>query len=292
MMPQRDTGLDVVNTLLYPEREAANVQFCGGCGYRIGECECCSDADPDYEDENGENPPEGHNGRFWPVGKGPFFMGLELEVEGDNTRWAEFIGPQWIHSIGADGSLHCGFEIRSQPHSIEEWRKVAPHVKETLKRLKDAGFQSWDTTTCGLHIHTSKNAWSSLQVWKLLTVVFKNRRWVESAGGRPTNSYCSLTNDKESISSRARRKFGFNKYEAVNLLNDNTVEFRFFRGTLRFERIARNLEWVHALWTWTKEVSIKSCTPATFELWAKKNHKRYPMLAGNQTPSLWDTLVE
>jgi hypothetical protein len=88
-------------------------------------------------------------------------------------------------------------------------------------------------------------------------------------------------------------KINPNRYEAINLQNRHTVEFRLFKGTLKRESFFRSLEFVDAL--------VHFCMPANngiadcigldkFFAHVDKNKKQYPNL--HTFVNQWRTATE
>jgi hypothetical protein len=64
------------------------------------------------------------------------------------------------------------------------------------------------------------------------------------------------------------------RYRALNWQNDHTVEFRMFRGTLRFESIMACLEFAYAAWHFTRETPISKLGVADFMAWICRTGNR------------------
>jgi hypothetical protein len=50
----------------------------------------------------------------------------------------------------------------------------------------------------------------------------------------------------------------------LNFQNDNTIEFRLFKGTLRYETIMACLEFTYATWFFCRDTGITELTTANF----------------------------
>lgn len=46
------------------------------------------------------------------------------------------------------------------------------------------------------------------------------------------------------------------RYVAINLQNDNTIELRYMEGGIRSDNIKKNIEWVKALYDFTDHISV------------------------------------
>lgn len=95
------------------------------------------------------------------------YFGIEVETEsGSGSRsWEPSQGAEFITDAcnqlvycKSDGSLNHGFEIVTHPMSFGYVKNHADDLWSSLTTLRKHGFRSWSTSTCGLHIHISRNA--------------------------------------------------------------------------------------------------------------------------------------
>ena len=138
-----------------------------------------------------------------------------------------------------DGSLNYGFELITQPHSLEE-------IKETLKIINEIPNVVAEDT-CGVHVHVSKkdvNAGIHCFVFNALGVF--NSEWVTSFSERSKFRYCKKFNtvprNKLTIDSMSWFSYSSDKYEMINLGKESTVEFRLFAGSTDYNRIVACVE--------------------------------------------------
>lgn len=181
------------------------------------------------------------------------FFGIELECEdtrGFKYKMIDYLERKNMRLIGArDGSLIDGVEFVSDPQTIGAWMSRKDSVYNMLNFLSVNDFKSHDTTTCGLHIHASKKALGSneeeindtiaridllLESFKDNIIVFSRRK--ESELSRWARFVSDYTSDKKSVFStellKLNKRTG-DRYQALNLDNAHTIEFRFFKGTLK-----------------------------------------------------------
>lgn len=139
-----------------------------------------------------------------------------------------------------DSSLENGFEIISQPHTIDAFNTI--DWSQMLNLISEHGYRSHDTNTCGLHLHFSREFFGAnndkrgTSLAKLLLfynyfyakLVIISRRKFENAE-RWADAYHE---NIEQIKLIAKQSKYANRYKAVNLTNDDTIEFRLGRGTL------------------------------------------------------------
>jgi len=188
-----------------------------------------------------------------------------------------------------DGSLDNGFEIISQPHGIKEWESFP--IEKIFDLCKQYGYRSHNTRTCGLHFHLSRAIFGSTKkiqdnnIAKLVRfyelfydeiVQFARR---ESGGLRWCRRYDEV--DSEPIKQLVKEKGFHDRYRAVNLTNEDTVEIRIMRGTLNADTFRASLDFVYRTamnsrkiaWKNTDKLSLwlKGLKPSTIEYIKRRN---------------------
>ena len=197
-------------------------------------------------------------------GLGGSFFGIELEFELNGMSQLDgvaIIRNRWTESfcdIKRDGSLDDGLEIATQPMTLEYFRQLDLTV---LEELRQAGARAWDTTTCGVHIHLSRNSFKSKgHIWRFSKFIFGNRQEMRRVVGRDSSHYLQWnSSDFAAIGSvlKGARYQGTGHYCAVNLDNNATIEVRVFRSTLRAATLTRYIEFLHAAIEYTRDMSIE-----------------------------------
>ena len=256
---------------------------CQNCGYEYYE----DDGHECDEDESGSRWIHSYGFKPRPIffGSAPYHLGLELEVEARCARLTE--GAEIMYdAVGGraylkyDGSLSNGFEIVTHPHSLSEIQDKFPW--DAVAKIQDLGFRSWNTSSCGIHVHVSRSAFKDdAHQIKFTKLIYDNQRQVERLAGRKSN-YAKF-NDKGKVV--AKVKYGNQsdgRYSAVNNENENTLEVRVFRGSLRKERILSAVEFVHAAVEYTKTIKVtpkdKPLSWARFIAFVVMHHEVYPNL--------------
>ena len=260
-------------------------------------------------DADGRVPFSGTAEKFVP------YMGVELEVEvADSPTSRERLASETLKLVGnkailkSDGSLDYGFEIVTQPMTLEAWHQFDWTF---LDMLRSQGVRAWDTSTCGLHIHVGLTAFqnrSHFACWWIL--MHSNWKWWVKLAGRHQKDYASWElayrdSDGEPLGARRaygvfpgelslyskaigligpepsyynstslelrewRRKYddflstfpnkmmmhasrGDTRYQAINCMNPETVELRFWRPSMRFNTVMAALEATHASIEYTR----------------------------------------
>lgn len=222
------------------------------------------------------------------------YYGVELEVEskhGEPETHAERVNGILGKFIicKEDGSLQNGFEIVTAPATIEEHKKRWTDFFAV--NWSKAGLRSWDTTTCGLHVHVSRRPLSELTIAKVLVFINSNanKAFIHKIAGRKDNRY-AITKPK----TFKDVKLPAERYEALNLCNRNTIEFRIFKGTLKRETFFKAVEFCDALidFCLPAQRSLRDCQSVTaFISHVEKNKKKWPNLFDflkNRMPMLLD----
>lgn len=193
------------------------------------------------------------------------FMGFELEVEehnGDLTtgagRFQEVIDDNFIY-LKEDGSLDCGFEIVTHPSTLAYYHSMRERWSEPIDGLRSGGFRSWNTKTCGMHVHVSREAFDNkAHLWRFAYFMNSNPLPLQKLAGRKSDQWASFEGQKyESSKIIAGKRFPESRYVAVNLSNRDTVEIRIFRGSLMPRRVMSNLALVDSIVEYTRRMTVK-----------------------------------
>jgi hypothetical protein len=143
-----------------------------------------------------------------------------------------------------DGSINNGWEAITRPMSPHYFAEHKEEFRAALIWLSAQGYRSHQTSTCGLHIHVGREMLGAVQaevdftLVKILLIV--ERFWGEVVT-LSRRSEASLdewaarynTEDLAALDQTVKTPaYNLGRYRAVNLTPPNTIEFRFFRGTL------------------------------------------------------------
>ena len=190
------------------------------------------------------------------------YFGVELEVDdGDNRRDCaeELTAKSEDIYCKTDGSLHEGIEIVTHPCTLDYHREGLPWG-ELTRIAADYNFESESTSTCGLHVHVGVqqlgNSEEERKAVKSKLVMLFDRHWdnlvvfsrreeseLDEWSERPDFDYGE--NEEETLENAFNTK-SRGRYQAVNLTNSHTVEFRLFKGTLNSRKILASIELVSA----------------------------------------------
>lgn len=197
-------------------------------------------------------------------GAGPRYFGVELEIDGagEYDRNAEKIleaanpGDKENLYCKHDGSLNEGFELVTHPMSLQYHLEEMPW-RSVLDCARNMGYLSHKASTCGLHIHVSRAALGKSHdeqdevIARILYFFEKNweellkfsRRTPEQLN-RWAARYGYKDRPKD-ILDHAKKDHNIGRYACVNLENYDTIEFRIFRGTLKYNTLIATLQLVN-----------------------------------------------
>lgn len=219
-----------------------------------------------YEIESKDRSIHDYNYKPAPIfyGNDNMYMGVELEIDcggesessADNLLYIANFPSEHMY-MKHDGSIDDGFEMVTHPMCLDYHKKEMPWEKIFNKAL-EMGFRSHMTSTCGLHIHVSRDALGDdheAQEEVIARIVyFVEAHWNELLKfSRRTEANIMRWASRYGIESSAKavydkaKKGNMGRYVCVNLLNYHTVEFRIFRGTLKYETFIATLELVHEI---------------------------------------------
>ena len=186
------------------------------------------------------------------------YLGVELEIDegGEDTENARDLldvandDRENIY-IKHDGSLNEGMELVSHPMTLEEHMTNLPWAEICTKAIR-LGYTSHDARTCGLHVHVSRASFGNeVQQEEVIgrILYFMEAHWNEllkfsrrtqSQLDRWASRYGFKDSPKEVLDHA--KKSGIGRYACVNLQNRRTIEFRIFRGTLRYQSFIAALQ--------------------------------------------------
>lgn len=231
----------------------------------------------DDEDDDEDSISDYHTGRrrgFEPIDspwirrqpKPPVYFGVELEVEAPTSGQSlgeyaaqvrQSVRSDFIASIEHDGSLSHGFEIVTNPAGLDVHREQ--WLNANLQDLK-----SHNTTTCGLHVHMTRNALRPLVLGRMSEFLNAdhNKTFIETFCRRSFNRYAQGV--KDMTITKAQKPRG-DRYEVLNLTNRNTVEFRLPKGTTKDTTIIATVEFCNALIRMCSVVSSRKLTTQAFK---------------------------
>lgn len=198
------------------------------------------------------------------IGNGPRFFGVELEIDegGEYESKAKKLlnvanrDTENIY-IKHDGSLDEGLELVTHPMSLEYQLTKMPWVEVMAEAVRQ-GYRSHQANTCGLHVHVSREAFGAFAVEQDSAIArvlfFVERHWNEllkfsRRTQRQLERWAARYGYKDHPTEMMEhvKKGRCNRYTCVNLTNEDTIEFRIFRGTLKYNTLIATLQMVNRI---------------------------------------------
>jgi len=178
-----------------------------------------------------------------------------------------------------DGSIGHGFEIVTQPAGLDLHRdKFAmflnnPDVKK--------GMRSHEGGSCGLHVHVGREYLTQAQIYRIQSFLndVRNEGMIRMIARRYGAGFCRVKPEMAKFTPYG--KSNGDRYEMLNIQNEHTVEFRIFRGSLRYESVMAALEFCNALLTFCQpgEVSFTQFNAVGFKTyiqgWSMKQDTKF-----------------
>ena len=198
------------------------------------------------------------------------FFGMEFEMDTEDwnardrsARYLREMMPMFhgtkgeVFFVKRDGSLKKGLEWVFHPHTLAMIEARMPKIREMLTIVRREGMRSHDTTTCGFHIHVGRNAFGETkaaqnyaserlialtEIFQLNIIKFSRRnktgllRYASPYLDMDDPERGSLRKIESSVVNNGERGHDA-RYKGINVRNAQTIEFRFFRGTLVWKTI-------------------------------------------------------
>lgn len=173
-----------------------------------------------------------------------------------------------------DGSIGTGFELITQPAGLDVHREKFGLFlnNQDLKH----GLRSHEGGSCGFHVHVGREYVTQAQIYRIQSFLndVRNEALIRKIARRYANGFSKIKYEMAKLSTKG--KTNNDRYEALNVTGEHTIEFRIFRGSLRYESIIAALEFVNAM--------LDFCTPgaASFQDLNTLGFKRFVLRDDNR----------
>ena len=210
------------------------------------------------------------------------YLGCELEYETNNRNRAQIGVGKLMHGhalMKSDGSIRNGFEIVTCPATLDihldVFKKFYDNIPPDLRIENNVG----------MHVHISRRPLSQLTIGKLTEFLNRldNKQFIGHIAGRIDNAYARMDSGRTIIFPRKNRHGG-DRYNALNLNNEKTIEVRLFATPMNYKEFASRLQFVQAL--------VDYCSPAqsseslkkqthyeSFMHWLSSRRRMFPELS-------------
>jgi hypothetical protein len=210
------------------------------------------------------------------------YLGIELEYESDDRDVSKIKVGKALqgHAImKQDGSIKNGFEIVTCPATLDI------HLEEFKKFYSSYGSLGlFPDKNTGMHVHVSRKPLNVFTIGKMTEFLNRidNKAFIAHIAGRIDNQYARITG--RSVTFPFINGQQGERYNALNLSNRDTIEFRIFSTPKNWEEFSARLEFVQALTDYCQpaqvNVPLKQLTGhRSFMHWVLHNRKSYPELS-------------
>ena len=168
-----------------------------------------------------------------------------------------------------DGTVQI--ELDTMPCSLE-YHKNKMNYKEMFKYLDEQGYKGHDCSTAGLHIHANRDylgktkTQQDLVISKILYIIEKFNDNI-CVIGRKNTDYSQFVGDrckKDTVLNLFAKYNDTGKKAALNLQHKDTIEFRMFKSTLKYETFLLTLEFVKDIIDFAKSINIEEIEMITW----------------------------
>lgn len=211
--------------------------------------------------------------------------GLELEVDAFPTNDHNRFGLGLLYKaekgetsfyIKSDGSLNNGYELVFHPRELSSWCSYEKKLQLLTEAIGTADGRSFNTGTCGIHVHRGVEDISGYHIVKMSYLLAKFRKLTRSIALRDPNHYAQEVRIFHSDSERSvdprsvynlfqqtkmsprDRRYNVERYLQLNFQNENTIELRIFRGNLNVTTILSCIMFFDRLVEFTRKQTIKA----------------------------------
>lgn len=206
-------------------------------------------------------------------------LGAEIEVGGNNNISSDNDKNSTVKKCiqimnGSDSdaedliySTHDStvqIEFDTMPCSLE-FHKNKMNYREMFEYLDKEGYKGHDCKTAGLHIHANRNYLGKsrisqeLVISKILYILekFNDEICVIARRDNEYSEFVGSKKEENSIIELYGKYKDHGKRAALNLQHKDTIEFRMFKSTLKYETFILTLEFVKDIIDFAKSASIE-----------------------------------
>jgi hypothetical protein len=210
------------------------------------------------------------------------YLGCELEYETINRNKAQVDVGKLLkgHALmKSDGSIRNGFEIVTCPATLDihldVFKNFYDNIPPDLKIEKNVG----------MHVHISRKPLSQLTLGKMAEFLNRldNKDFIHHIAGRIDNNYAKQDHSRNVTYPWKNQRSGGDRYNALNLQNQNTVEIRLFATPMDYKTFAMRLQFCQALVDYcqpaqSKEPLKQQTHYGSFLNWVRLERYSYPEL--------------
>lgn len=208
-------------------------------------------------------------------------LGVEIEVAGNNHELnRNEVVKKCIQIINESDSdeenliystydATVQIELDTMPCSLEVHKTL--NYKEMFKYLVNCGYRGHDCKNAGMHIHVDREYLGDtrfkqqLVISKIIYILEKFKDDV-CVIARKDSSYSQFIGKQGDTPFELYQSYkDFGKRAALNLQHDETIEFRCFRSTLKYETFILTLEFIQNIVDFAKAINIEGIESITWQ---------------------------
>lgn len=208
-------------------------------------------------------------------------LGVEIEVAGNkNEPNRNEVVKKCIQIINESNSdeenliystydATVQIELDTMPCSLEVHKTL--NYKEMFKFLVNCGYRGHDCKNAGMHIHVDREYLGDtrfkqqLVISKIIYILEKFKDDV-CVIARKDSSYSQFIGKQGDTPFELYQSYkNFGKRAALNLQHDETIEFRCFRSTLKYETFILTLEFIQNIVDFAKAINIEGIESVTWQ---------------------------
>ncbi|WP_228567036.1 amidoligase family protein [Nocardia sp. SYP-A9097] len=241
-------------------------RVCSRCAQSYSSCEECGTLLPEHTDcESCES-----DGRIWNYnykpdprffGHGPMFFGLELEIVVPSHNYqtcASMVGDyvRELAYLKYDSSIEpLGFELVTHPMDYRFAIEKFPW--QLIEQLKELGCRS--DQSVGIHVHVSRDGFdSAAHIFRWAKLIYRNEPQTVALARRRSPFAQFSTTARERVKHTAKddmRRYGLNRYQAINPHPRKSLELRVFAGSLDIQQVQAALAFAAATVEYTRTLT-------------------------------------
>ncbi|MFE3058794.1 hypothetical protein [Nocardia sp. NPDC059239] len=275
---------------------SGGLRVCSRCAESYGVCDECGTLVTEHTDCDGCE----SGGRVWGYnykpdprffGRGPLFLGLELEVvvPHENYQLCASTAGDYVRDLGYlkhDSSiLPLGFELVTHPMDYRFAIEQFPWP--LLERLEELGCRS--DASVGIHVHVSRDGFDSpAHIYRWAKLIYRNEPQTVALARRRTDFAQFSSTARERVKHTAKddvRRFGLNRYQAINPHPRKSLELRVFAGSLDRQQVQAALAFAAATVEYTRGLTATEVIQRggwrwdQFSAWVSQREEYAPLRA-------------
>jgi len=220
------------------------------------------------------------------------YLGIELEIDDGGQRDENAaIAMDIINKdddifmyCSSDSSISDGFEMITQPATLEYHNSIKGIYSNMFTRLVKLNYCSHDTSTCGMHVHFNRDYYADneeVYITRLLYLIEKfwdNIIIFSRRNERRLDHFAKKVDRPLAVYYQEANKSGNHNdhYYSINIANENTIEFRMFKGTMNINTFFATLQFVNNCIVAAKEKTTAEVQAMVFkDLITTREMKKY-----------------